>query len=185
MRRIASFVARIVSGACAAIRAAYASTALIDGLARLQPRHQSPGVRLDPVHEPAAEQEILHQSRPHQIDQPAAARARQTVAQRAGDRNAEGRVRRGDAKIAGERDRTAAARRDALDLRDGRLGDPLEPIEDRVDPLLVGDPVAGVAKTLELLDIGAGDKRLAAGAPEDHTRTPASLSTRSQASTSA
>ena len=66
---------------------------------------------------------------------------RQAVAERPRDRHAELRRGRADAQIAGQRDHAAAAGGDAVDLRDGRRRDALEPVDDRVQPPLVGDPV--------------------------------------------
>ena len=73
----------------------------------------------------------------------------------------------GDAQIAGQRDGAAAADGDALHLGDRRLADPLQPVEDAVEPLFVFDAVLAVAETLKLRDIRAGDKRFPAGAPQD------------------
>ena len=91
-----------------------------------------------------------------------------------------------DAQVARERDRAPAARGDALDLRDRRLGHALEPVEHGVEPRLVCDAVLRGREVCELRDVGAGDEGLAAGAAQDeHAHARRRASTRSQASTSA
>ena len=94
MRRTISFVARIVSGAFDAILGGRSRTTALDRVWRLDAVDQPERLRLGGVQEPAGEEHVLH-ARPGPADrEPAVARARQTVAERARDRNAEGRFRR-------------------------------------------------------------------------------------------
>jgi hypothetical protein len=65
--------------------------------------------------------------------------------------------------------RTPAAGRDAVDLRDGRDRHALEPIDDCVQPALVGDPVGARGELGELADIGAGGEGVAIGPHHEHT----------------
>ena len=66
-----------------------------------------------------------------EIEEPRVVGRREAVAERPRDRHAEPRRRRADAQIAGERDRAAAAGRDAVrPARWSRHRDALEPVDD-------------------------------------------------------
>ena len=167
IRRIISFVARSVNGALAAISAASRVTAASISDRWHQPVHDAERVGFGPANQAAGEQHVLDGAGTHDIEQPAVARAREAVAERARDRDAEGRFRRRDPQVARQGDGAAAAGRHAFDLRDGRLGHALEAVQHLVEPLLVLQAVVAIVEVLELRDVGAGDERLAAGAAED------------------
>ncbi len=90
-----------------------------------------------------------------QIDHPRRIRDRETIAERARHRHAKHRPLRADAEVARHRDRAAAAGGDAVDLGDRDERQPLDAIDHRVEPLLVGHAV-GAVEVLELRDVGAG-----------------------------
>src|SRR5205823_6294037 len=110
-------------------------------------------MRLGRAHEAPGEEQILDDGRSGEVDQTAAGGAGETVAEGSGDRDAERRLRCRHAQIAGQRNRASAAGRDALQLRDRRLGDALEPIEDLVEPPLVRAAVLGAAEGRKLRDV--------------------------------
>ena len=70
------------------------------------------------------------------------------------------------AQVAGIRDRQPAADRPAFDDGDGGHAQSFESGDVAVDFLLVGDAVLAGFELAELLDVGAGDERLAAGAAQ-------------------
>ena len=141
---------------------------LIDGIGGRKACDKTVCVGFGAGDESAAEEQILRETRPHHVEEPAVVRARQTVAESPGDRNAECRFRRGDAQVARQRDGAPSTCGDALHVRDRRLGDPFQAVEHLVDAPLVGERVGLRAQMLELGDVGAGDERLAAGAAKNH-----------------
>src|SRR5216683_1334028 len=83
-------------------------------------------------------------------------------------RDAEARILRGDAQIAAQRDAESAADAEAVDHGDGRLAHLLQRRQRALGDLVVlRDAFGRGALLLELRDVGAGDERLVAGAPED------------------
>ena len=130
------------------------------------------------------QQHALGARGPERGNQARAVGDRQAIAERAGDRNAEARAGRGDAQVAGRRDREPAADGKTLDHRQRRHRQRLDGRDGALHLLLVGDAVLAAAERLELGDVGAGDEGLAAGAAKDRDAHACSSRMRAQASPS-
>src|SRR6185437_16173423 len=92
---------------------------------------------------------------------------REAVAERARDREAEARIGRGDAQVAGRGDAAAAAGAGAADGGDDRHAALLDGADDAVDARLIGERVLRRLEGAELRDVGAGGERLVAGAGDE------------------
>ena len=161
IRRSASFVARIVSGALRAIVAARSPTTSAMSACSAM-RVTKPSASASPASITRAGQEqILRAAGPIRSTRRGIVGGREAVAERPGDRHAELRGRRAHAQIAGERDRRSRRRRRRPDLRDRRHRDTLEPIDHGVQPSFVRDAVVAGRELRELLNVGAGCKGVA------------------------
>src|SRR5207249_891103 len=91
--------------------------------------HETERVGFGRVHEPAGEHQLLEARGAQESDQSIARIPRQAVAERPGDRYAEGRLGRGHPQIAAQRDGTPPAGGHPLDLCDRRLRHALQAIQ--------------------------------------------------------
>jgi hypothetical protein len=139
----------------------------LDLLRRHDRAHQPGGERLLGADHAGGEDDVLGARLAEDGDEAGVAGHRQAVAQRARDRQAELRVGRAEAQVARRGDRQPRADRVALDDRDRRLAQAVEPADVAVDVGLVLDARLAAVEVEELADVGARDERATAGAAQD------------------
>ena len=125
-----------------------------------QARHEAKRGGLVRVEQPAGEQQVLRARRPDEIDEPRVV-GRPTGSCRASARSAR-RTARPACTRAGRRparSRSRRRRRRPGPARWSRTVTALEPIDDRVEPPLVGEAVGAGRELRELTDVGARPQR--------------------------